>query len=57
MSSKQNKRGSLAIASALVAADKTLAYNEHQKEDEVSHADMEWRSISSILSILYLSVL
>ena len=51
-----SKKGSIVLG-VLVAADKTLAYNEHQKEDEVSHADMEWRSISSILSILYLSVL
>jgi len=38
MSSKQNKKGSLAIAGVLVAADKTLAYNGH-KEDEVSHTE------------------
>ena len=62
MSSKQNKKGSLAIAGVLVAADKTLAYNGH-KEDEVSHTDNQGSSSSTSNSsshtqtiISYLSV-
>ena len=43
MSSKQNKKGSLAIAGVLVAADKTLAYNGHNL-DEVSHTDKRFIS-------------
>ena len=52
MSSKQNKKGSLAIAGVLVAADKTLAYNGH-KEDEVSHTDNDLYQGSSLLLLIH----
>jgi len=51
MSSKQNKKGSLAIAGVLVAADKTLAYSYNgHKEDEVSHTDNDLYQGSSSTS-------